>query len=308
MAELTISNARIVRGSTFIEHGLVRIEGGKIVAVSQGAPAHGSGQAIDAQGMILAPGFIDLHVHGGNGGDFMDATPAAFQAIGEFYARHGVTALQATTTAAPLAELVPVLETARAWKRAAHPNCAQLLGVHLEGPFLSVEQRGAHLAQNLQMPSEAATAALLAYADVIGEMTLAPELPGARPLIRALAGRGILVAAGHSQARESDVLAAIAVGLRHSTHIYSAMSAMVRQGPWRVPGLLETALVYDGLTTEMIADGKHLPATLMRLVYKCKGPDRLCLVSDAMRAAGAAEGERYQVAGQQVIIDRKSVV
>jgi len=233
----------------------------------------------------------------------MDGTVEAFETITRFYASRGVTALQATTSAAPLGDLIRVLEMARLWKKETHRAGSRILGVHLEGPFLNREQCGAQPLQNVRHPSPMEVERLMEYADVITEVTLAPELPGALALIRELTKRGILASAGHSQAREKDVLAAMEAGLRHTTHIYSAMPLMIREGPWRIPGLLETTLAYDELTTEMIADGKHLPPTLMRLVLKCKGPDRLCLVSDAMRGAGKAEGGTFLVAGQEVIIE-----
>jgi N-acetylglucosamine-6-phosphate deacetylase len=301
---LVIHNATVITPQEVLQPGVVVVERGRIGAVYAGEPPPG-GSRLDAGGSFVAPGFVDMHVHGGNGADFMDGTPEAFDTICRFYARHGVTALQATTVAAPLEDILRVLHTARGWKESQPPDYpgARLLGVHVEGPFLAVEQKGAHRADAVRRPSPAELARLLEYADVIGEVTLAPELPGALQAIRELSGRGILVAAGHSQARERDVLAAVEAGLRHVTHIYSAMSTVIRQGPWRVPGLLEMALTSDALSTEMIGDGKHLPPTLMKLVLKCKLPDRVCLVSDAMSGAGMPEGGTFWLAGQQVIVE-----
>jgi N-acetylglucosamine-6-phosphate deacetylase len=124
---------------------------------------------------------------------------------------------------------------------------------------------------------------------------LAPELPGALDLVEALNAAGIVPAAGHTNAHDSHLRAAMQVGLRHVTHLWSAMSLVVREGPWRKPGVLEAALTFDGLTAEIIADNRHLPPTLMRLAFKCLGPDRLCAVSDASSGAGLPEGARYQM-------------
>ena len=301
----TIYNAGIITPDEVIRPGWVKIEEGRVAALGSGQPAVQGPEAINAGGMWLTPGLIDMHVHGGDGADFMDGTLEAFDTITRFYATRGVTALQATTISAPLDELAHVLETARAWRQRSNSGHtgAALLGVHVEGPFLSVEQRGAHLAGNILPITDMAVARLLEYADVIREITLAPEVPGALELIRDLCRRDILVAAGHSQARLRDVERAIDAGLRHSTHIYSGMSTFIREGPWRIPGLVETTLASDALTTEMIGDGKHLPPAMMRMVLKCKAPDRLCLVSDAMRVAGMAQGHRFQVAGQEAIIE-----
>jgi N-acetylglucosamine-6-phosphate deacetylase len=136
---------------------------------------------------------------------------------------------------------------------------------------------------------------LLAHHDVIRMMSYAPELPGALALTARLAKLGIVPAAGHSNATAADVCAALEAGLRHIIHIWSAQSTTVRQGPWRKPGLLEASLVFDELTVEMISDNKHLPPTLMKLAYKCVGPDRLCVISDATNGAGLPEGTHFRM-------------
>ncbi|HEX9116586.1 MAG TPA: amidohydrolase family protein [Anaerolineae bacterium] len=146
------------------------------------------------------------------------------------------------------------------------------------------------------MPADGSAQPLLAYSDVLRIFVLAPELPGALDLVAALTGRGMIAAAGHSGARDADLRAAMDRGLRHITHIWSAQSSTIRVGPWRKPGLLEASLTYDGLTVEMIADNRHLPATLMKLAYKCIGPDRLCAISDATNGAGLPEGSAFTIA------------
>jgi N-acetylglucosamine-6-phosphate deacetylase len=303
MEWMTIHNARIITPQRILEGGAVQIEGGEIAAVLAEGVGPGDGQSLDARGMYLAPGFVEMHVHGGDGADFMDGTPEALETIIAFYGTRGVTSIQGTTTAAPLEQVVPVLEVAREWQRIDRRVGPRLVGIQLEGPFLNREQCGAQPPSHIYAPPMGIADRVLDYADVVTQITLAPELPGALDLIREVARAGILVAAGHSQATEPEVLAAIEAGLRHVIHIYSSMSTVIRQGPWRVPGLLECALVYDELTTEMIGDLCHLPPTLMRLVLRCKAPDKLCLVSDAMRGAGRPEGDRFLMGGQEVIIE-----
>ena len=299
---LLIHGGRVLTPAGILDDGWVLAEGTKIVAVGLGLPERHAAKQIDAQGQLVAPGFIDIHTHGGDGADYSDGTLEAYEAATKFHVRHGVTALQATTAAVPLGEIRRALDAARAWTAARRPGTATVLGVHVEGPYISVAQRGCQPAGNILEPRPSDIDFLLSYADIITEVTLAPELPGALEMIRRLAGANILVSAGHSNAYEADMQAAIAAGVRHVTHIYSAMSAMKREGPYRIPGLLEVALTQTHLTTEMIADGKHLPPTLMRLVLACKGMGQVCLVSDAMRGAGLPEGQRLAIAGVEAIV------
>ncbi|MBN1316549.1 MAG: N-acetylglucosamine-6-phosphate deacetylase [Anaerolineales bacterium] len=303
LESIIIRNARVIKPDCSVVLGGVKIIGGKIDSIitneSKDIDVY---RVIDAQGHYLAPGFIDIHVHGGNGADFMDCSKEAFETITQFYATRGVTSLQATITAAPIEEILRFLQVLRNWNHSGPHGGARILGAHLEGPFLNPEQCGAQPIDYLDSPNSESVERILEYADVITEVTLAPELSGAPGLIRRLVNTGILVSAGHSQSREKDVIAAIKAGLSHTTHLFSTMSTVIREGPWRIPGLLETSLVYDELSAEIISDGKHLPATLMRLAYKCKGPDKLCLVSDAMRGAGRPEGESFTLAGKSVIV------
>jgi N-acetylglucosamine-6-phosphate deacetylase len=193
-------------------------------------------------------------------------------------------------------ELVACLALAREWKKKTHAG-SQVLGVHSEGPFLSMGQKGAQDPRGIQSLEGNAAEKLLAYTDVLSMLTYAPEIPGALELTDRLRELGIVAAAGHSSACDSDVLAAYEHGLRHTIHIWSSQSSVIRQGPWRRPGLLEATLTMDGLTAEMISDNRHLPPTLMKLAYRCKGADRLCIVSDASSAAGFPDGTRFGFEG-----------
>lgn len=180
--------------------------------------------------------------------------------------------------------------------------CARVLGAHLESPYVSPAQKGALDPSAMRTPDDGSVDALLDYADVLRIFVLAPELPGALDLVGRLAARGIIPAVGHSSAKDEHVLAAMRAGLRHVTHLWSAMSSVVREGPWRKPGVLEAALVFDGLTVEMIADNRHLPATLMKLAYKCIGPDRLSIVSDATNGAGLPTGTRFRMGSMEYVV------
>src|SRR5699024_2874664 len=201
-----------------------------------------------------------------------------------------VVASLASNDVATMAEIVRSLNRLRDRPPA---GCAQLLGVHLEGPFLAATQAGAHAPAALRAPEGEAVELLAAAGPAM--VTLAPELPGAQEAIRSFASVGAVVAAGHSNARGGDLAMAADAGLRHITHLWSGQSGLVREGPWRVPGLLEESLASGGLTAEVIADGKHLPPVLLEIARRCL-PDRLIAVSDATPGAGMPEGWRYRLA------------
>lgn len=251
-------------------------------------------EKIDVHGRLLTPGLIDIHTHGCLGHTFNEPTAAAFGVITVENARRGVTSLLATPATAPIPNLVACLEFSRQWMAEDHEG-AQVLGVHLEGPYFSLPQAGAQDPANVRNPDDGTADQLLQHHDVIRMVSYAPELPGALELTSRLTALGIVAAAGHSSAKEEEVVAAKERGLRHIIHIWSAQSTTVREGPWRKPGLLEVSLASDDLTVEMICDNKHLPPTLMKLAYKCIGPNRLCVISDATSGAGLPEGSRFRM-------------
>ncbi|MEJ2750865.1 MAG: N-acetylglucosamine-6-phosphate deacetylase, partial [Anaerolineae bacterium] len=245
---------------------------------------------------------IDIHTHGALGHTFNEPTAEAFGAITAENARRGVTALLATTATAPIPDLVASLIFTRQWMAEKRPG-AQVLGAHVEGPYFSLPKAGAQDPANIRNPDDGTVDQLLVHHDVIRQFTYAPELPGALALTWRLVELGIVAAAGHSSAKEEEVTQIIEAGLHHIIHIWSAQSTTVREGPWRKPGLLEVSLVYDNLTVEMIADNKHLPPTLMKLAYKCIGPDRLCIISDATSGAGLPDGSRFRMGGLEYEVD-----
>ena len=287
-------NGRIILPDKLVGGKAVIIEGKKIAAVADAASLPAGMPTVDAGGRYISPGLIDIHIHGALGHTFNEPTAEAFAAITAETARRGITALLATTATAPIPALTASLAFCRQWMAEEH-NGSQILGAHVEGPYFNLEQRGAQDPANLRPPNDGSAEQLLAYRDVIKIMTFAPELPGALELTARLKELGIVAAAGHSSARDEDVLAAMARGLSHIIHIWSAQSTTVREGPWRKPGLLEASLTFDGLTVEMISDNRHLPPTLMKLAYKCIGPDRLCVISDAVSGAGLPEGSRFKM-------------
>ncbi|MFN3982860.1 MAG: N-acetylglucosamine-6-phosphate deacetylase, partial [Caldilinea sp.] len=276
------------------------IEDGRIAAFVAPAALDPALPRFDVGGRLVTPGLIDIHIHGALGHTFNEPTPAAFATITRLLAQHGVTSLLATTATDALEHLMAVLAFARTWmQRTGDSQHAQILGVHVEGPYFHPAQAGAQNPAYLRTPDDGGAALLLAHADVIRIFTFAPELPGALELTRTLRRHGIVAAAGHSTAQEKHVRPCIEAGLSHCIHLWSAQSTTVREGPWRRPGLLEVSLTDERLTGEIIADGKHLPPTLMKLAWRCLGTDRLCVVSDATSGAGLPEGSRFFMAGAE---------
>lgn len=278
-----------------------RLESGLAVVCVDGqidavVPAHAVGDqvdTIDVGGRLVAPGLIDLHTHGALGRSFAHTTREAWDVIRLHLARHGVTSALASVATAGRDDLARSLAFHREYDHDAAPG-ATVLGVHLEGPFLAPEQRGAHSAHLLRIPEADDVDWLLATGDALRMITVAPELPGALDLVRRLATAGVIVAAGHSRASDQHLRAAADAGLRHVTHLWSGQSGLTKDGPWRIPGLVEAALASDGLTAEIIADGRHLPPALLRIADRCFG-DRLCVVSDASDGTGLPEGTTYRI-------------
>ena len=284
-----ITNARILLRDRVL-HGYVLCEQGLIAAVEAGAPGSIEGcTVVDAQGAYLSPGFVDLHTHGAGGSDFMDATVADIHRACITHLRQGTTCLLPTTLACPEPALHAFLEVFRRARESLGLHGPELPGVHLEGPYLNPKQRGAMQAAFLRLPDPQEYLPLLAqHGDLIASMTAAPELEGAMAMADAFTKRGILLSMGHSQACYDQVLRAYDHGFTHVTHLYSAMSSIVRVGGFRRSGLLESAFAIEPLTVELIADGCHVPHELLRMTWRIKGSDRVCLVSDAMRCAGVA--------------------
>jgi N-acetylglucosamine-6-phosphate deacetylase len=292
---MILAGPHLVLPDRIARSGHLRIEGGLIAGISNDYIApHAGEEVIELHGLYVAPGFIDLHIHGALGRDAMEATPDAFDTICRHHATGGTTALCLTTIAAPLERIIAVIEAARDYRR-QEPQGARVLGVHVEGPYFSVEKRGAHLPSLLRNPEPAEWRQLLDHADVIKQMTLAPELPGALPLIEALAKHGIIASVGHSDAWDDDIAAAFAHGLRHATHTYNCMSTSRRRGPYRQAGVLEYVLSEPEILCEAIADGRHISPTLLHLLCRAKGVDGIALITDATAGAGMPEGTQFML-------------
>ena len=285
-------------------------DAGRIAAAGPGAgkEAPGGAAEIDLDGRLVAPGFVDLHCHGGAGADFMDGTAEAFRTVLGAHLRHGTTTVAPTTTVALHEQILAAL---RVCARAAAAGGfglfaggegagSRVAGAHLYGPYFGPGAHGCHPAGPLRPPLPQEFEAYLAFGGLpeggaIAGATVAPELPGAEAFAAAARGRGIRLHAGHSNATLPQVEASLRWGVAHVDHLFCAMSdktRLRREEPWPMrAGLLEAALLFDELSTEVIADGFHLDAGLLRLAYKLKGPDRLALVTDCNRALDRPDGE-----------------
>ncbi|MEI8233854.1 MAG: N-acetylglucosamine-6-phosphate deacetylase [Verrucomicrobiota bacterium] len=294
MANLLFKNARLVFPDRIEPRGDLRVADGRIAAIGPALTPEPGDMVQELGGRLLAPGFIDIHLHGALGRDAMEATSEAFEAICRHHATGGTTALALATVAAPTPAIVRVLDAAAAYRREPHDG-AQLLGIHVEGPYFSPEKRGAHRPECLRNPTPADYAPLLERADALTQMTLAPELPGALALIEALRARGVRVSGGHSNAWDEEACAAFAHGMEGVTHTFNCMSSSRRRGPYRVAGLLEFALSEPGILCELIADGRHVSPTLMRMLYHAKGPEGIVLVTDATAGTGLPEKTPFQL-------------
>jgi N-acetylglucosamine-6-phosphate deacetylase len=301
---MIFTNARLIF-SDGVREGLdVLVEEGKIAAICERAQARGR-KVVDLAGNYLAPGFIDLHVHGAVGRDSMEASAEAFREICKFHASGGTTSLLLTTATAPIKKIAKVLIAVRdSIQRSARRSrfTSAIAGVHVEGPFISKAKPGAQRAEFIQDPSPIRVKQLLEYGDVIKRVTIAPELPGALEAIKIFQTRGISVSGGHTDAWEEDARAAFECGMRSVTHTFNCMSSARRRGIYRVGGLLEFALSDPQVSCELIADGHHVSSTLMKMLYRAKGSVGICLVTDATAGAGLPDGSAFSLFGTNCIV------
>jgi N-acetylglucosamine-6-phosphate deacetylase len=287
---LKIFNARIITPGKIIENGTILVTGETITAVSEENIEAEGAIGINAMGKYVAPGFIDIHVHGGGGHDFMDGTETAFLEIAKLHARYGTTAMLPTTLTSSKEELLQTLAIYETAKE-KNINGAQFLGMHLEGPYIAMTQRGAQDPRYIRDPDPVEYREIVSSTSSIKRWSSAPELKGSMELGRYLRSKNILPAIAHTDAIYEEVLEAFENGYTLITHLYSAMSGVTRRNAYRYAGVIESAFIIDEMDVEIIADGIHLPPPLLKLVYKIKGADRIALITDAMRAAGMPEGE-----------------
>ncbi|MEJ7691516.1 N-acetylglucosamine-6-phosphate deacetylase [Daejeonella sp.] len=302
---LKIYNGRILTPYRIIPRGTVLISGDTITAVKEGDIDVDGAIEIDAGGNFISPGFIDIHVHGGGGHDFMDNSVEAFLEIAQTHARFGTTAMFPTTLTSEKGDLLKTLDI---FEKVSKENIdgAQLMGMHLEGPYFAMTQRGAQDPRYIRDPDPKEYKDVISRSNIIKRWSAAPELKGAIQFGKYLRSKGILAALAHTDAIYEEVLEAFENGYTLATHLYSGMSGVTQRDAFRYAGVIESAYLINEMDVEVIADGIHLPAPLLKLVYKIKGADKIALITDSMRGAGMPEGESMlgnQYSGLKVIIE-----
>ncbi len=292
MMKKVITNGRLVLPYG-IREGSVLIEDGKITDVSFGAsPFPSDAEIIDAGGKYVSPGFIDMHTHGGGGYDFMDGSVDDIYGACRAHLEHGTTTIMPTSmtsTEESLYSFIELFNTVELVKE----GCPEILGLHLEGPYFAPSQSGAQDPRYLRNPRPEEYNRVLEMTDRIKRWSFAVELPGSDAFLSVLKKHGILSSAAHTDADCHQIFNAFANGVELMTHFYSCMTTVKRVNAYRVAGAIEAGYLLDDMYVEIIADGRHLPKELLKLICKVKGTDRVCLITDSMRAAGMPDGEYW---------------
>ncbi|MEK4251462.1 N-acetylglucosamine-6-phosphate deacetylase [Paenibacillus sp. FSL W7-1287] len=301
MTHTIIHNVRVVQEQSVLELGWVVVQNDCIIAIGsaedQLPELPEDTVKLDGAGAYLVPGFIDIHVHGGAGEDFMTAKQEELDTITRFHMENGTTAMLATTVTGANEHLTAVIDAVQQYQQRPMPY-AQLVGVHLEGPFVNPKWKGAQNESYMIEPQLPWLEAWVKdYPGIIKMQTLAPEINGAPAYIKALSEAGIVAALGHTDAHYADVQEAVKSGLTHAVHTFNAMRGLHH----REPGTVGAVLTTPGITAEIIADGEHVHPVAVQLMLLAKGVDGIVLVTDAMSAAGMPDGE-YMLGELPVVV------
>lgn len=290
-----IVGGKIVTPNEILENHTLVLEGGKIVSIDSANEAHSSGdEVVDASGLWVAPGLIDLHIHGSGGFSTTEATPEALEGMSTFLARHGVTTFLPTTVSTDQASILKVLKACGEMPESS--KGARAHGVHIEGPFLNPKNLGAQPPETIRPPNIEELESWVETGQV-KLITLAPEIEGAGEFIPAALVNGIEISLGHTSASYDEFIHAIDLGARQSTHTFNSMAGLHH----REPGPIGAILNDDRLYAQIIVDGVHLHPAVVKFLVKAKGIERTILISDAISAAGQSDGE-YELGGHIVTV------
>lgn len=290
-----IKNARIVTADTVLNNANCVINDGLIEYV--GDKLMSADCVIDAENNFLIPGFIDLHCHGGNGLEFMDASVDEVVEIADFHLKHGTTTMLATTLASSEQELQTALSNLDKYKKLFPKGTIE--GVHLEGPWLNPAQCGAQNQEYMKQPNVQELCELKENYPFIERVSVAPELPNGLEFGRKGQELKIIMSPAHTDADFSEMEQAFENGYKLVTHLYSGMKGVTRKNSFRTAGAVEASLYNDQVFVEIIADGRHLPLELLKFIYKIKGADKICLITDAIRACGLPDGTQTVIGSKK---------
>lgn len=283
-------NARILTPQGWLKDGSVLIRDGKILEVTNCDLAVIGAQLIDVKGMYVLPGGVEIHAHGGGGRDFMECTEDAFRAAVKTHMKYGTTSIFPTLSSST----VPMIEqAAETCTKLMEEKDSPILGLHLEGHYLNMAMAGGQIPENIKSPDPNEYIPIVETWSCIKRWDAAPELPGAMQFGKYITAKGILASVTHTQAEFEDIRTAYEAGYTHATHFYNAMPGFHKRREYKYEGTVESIYLLDDMTVEVVADGIHVPPTILRLVYKIKGVERTCLITDALACAASDSREAF---------------
>ena len=287
---IQLINARILTPQGWLKDGSLLIRDNKILEVTNCDLAVIGAKLVDVKGMYVVPGGVEIHAHGGGGRDFMEGCEEAFRKAAATHMQYGTTSIFPTLSSSTVPMIEAAAETCT--KLMAEPN-SPILGLHLEGHYFNMKMAGGQMPENIKNPDPNEYIPIVEKWDCIKRWDAAPELPGAIQFGKYITAKGILASVGHTQAEYEDINAAYEAGYTHATHVYNAMPGFHKRREYKYEGTVESIYRMDEMTVEVVADGIHVPPTILRLVYRIKGVERTCLITDALACAASDSKEAF---------------
>lgn len=287
---IQLINARILTPQGWLKDGSVLIRDGKILEVTNCDLAVIGAQLIDVKGMYVLPGGVEIHAHGGGGRDFMECTEDAFRSATRTHMKYGTTSIFPTLSSSTIPMIEQAAETCT---KLMEEKDSPILGLHLEGHYLNMAMAGGQMPENIKNPDPNEYIPIVEKWHCIKRWDAAPELPGAMQFGKYITGKGILASVAHTQAEFEDIRTAYEAGYTHATHFYNAMPGFHKRREYKYEGTVESIYLMDDMTVEVVADGIHVPPTILRLVYKIKGVERMCAITDALACAASDSKEAF---------------